>query len=91
MLIWTKCGGMHVVMSVILASTSRHPTRVLLLCAVWLQVRPNEYVRFKKISLEDAFAAIFRTDALIDTLTAMAHGTITLEQGQSKMDGFKVG
>lgn len=61
------------------------------LCAVWLQVRPNEYVRFKKISLEDAFAAIFRTDALIDTLTAMAHGTITLEQGQSKMDGFKVG
>jgi hypothetical protein len=53
-------------------------------------VRPNEYVRFKKISLEEAFSAIFRTDALIDTLTAMAHGTITLEQGQSKMDAFKV-
>lgn len=64
---------------------------LLLLLLVCCQVRPNEYVRFKKISLEEAFAAIFRTDALIDTLTAMAHGSITLEQGQKKLDGFKVG
>jgi hypothetical protein len=48
-------------------------------------------VRFKQISLEEAFAAIFRTDALMDTLTAMARGSITLEQGEAKLASFKVG
>jgi hypothetical protein len=47
-------------------------------------------VRFKAISLEEAFTAIARTDALVDTLTAMARGTSTLEQAQQKLTSFKV-
>jgi hypothetical protein len=47
-------------------------------------------VRFKQISLEEAFTAIFRTDALMDTLTAMARGTISLQQGESRLASFKV-
>lgn len=55
-----------------------------------LQVRPNEYVRFKKISLEEAFTAIHRTDALVAALTAMARGTLTQEQAQQQLTNFKV-
>jgi hypothetical protein len=47
-------------------------------------------VRFKAISLEQAFTAIARTDALMDTLTALARGTLTLEQAQQKLSSFKV-
>lgn len=56
-----------------------------------LQVRPNEFVRFKKISLEEAFSAVFRTDALVEALTSVARGTLTLQQAQQQLDTFKVG
>lgn len=53
-------------------------------------MRPNEHVRFKQISLAEAFTAIHRTDAMVEALTALARGTLTLEQAQQQLDNFKV-
>lgn len=55
------------------------------------QVRPNEHVRFKQISLAEAFTAITRTDALMEVLTDMARGKITQQQGEKQLDAVKVG
>jgi Carboxyltransferase domain, subdomain A and B len=41
------------------------------------QVRPNDNVHFRKISLEEAFAAIAVTDALVDAVASLAKGTAT--------------
>jgi hypothetical protein len=54
------------------------------------QVRPNEFVRFKAITLEEAFSAVFRTDALVEALTAVARGNLSLQQAQQQLDNFKV-
>jgi hypothetical protein len=54
------------------------------------QVRPNEHVRFKQISLEQAFAAISRTDALVDTLTAVARGQLGLQQAEKQLAAHQV-
>jgi hypothetical protein len=53
------------------------------------QVRPNDNIRFKAITLEQAFTAIAVTDALVDTLTALARGDTTLEAAEAKLAGLK--
>jgi allophanate hydrolase subunit 2 len=60
------------------------------MCSVTLQVRPNDNIRFKKISLEEAYTAIFKTDALVEALTKLAHGKLTLAEAQQQLDGMKV-
>jgi hypothetical protein len=54
-----------------------------------VQVRPNDNIRFKAITLEEAFKAIAVTDAMIDTLTALARGDTTLEAAETALTGLK--
>jgi hypothetical protein len=52
-------------------------------------VRPNDNIRFKAITLEEAFKAIAVTDAMIDTLTALARGDTTLEAAEAALANLK--
>lgn len=53
------------------------------------QVRPNDNIRFKAITLEEAFKAITMTDALVNTLTDLARGATTLEAAEASLAGLK--
>lgn len=74
----------------LLVEPSSIPLLRVCVCLHCRQVRPNEHVRFKQISLAEAFTAIYRTDAMVEALTALARGTLTLEQAQQQLDNFKV-
>lgn len=54
-----------------------------------LQVRPNDNIRFKNITLQEAFSAIFRTDALIAAVTALAQGSTTVEAAEAGLAALK--
>lgn len=47
------------------------------------QVRPNDNIRFKPITLQEAFSAIFRTDALVAAVTALAQGSTTVSAAEA--------
>lgn len=53
------------------------------------QVRPNDNIRFKAITLEEAFSAVFRTDALIAAVTALAQGSTTVEAAEASLSALK--
>lgn len=50
-----------------------------------VQVRPNDNIRFKDITLEQAFAAIHKTDALIAAVTALAQGKTTVKAAEAEL------
>lgn len=52
-------------------------------------MRPNDNIRFKAITLEEAFKAITMTDALVNTLTDLARGATTLEAAEASLAGLK--
>lgn len=87
--------GRRVVLFLSSTSTYHHTTADYFIPPYFLpspsQVRPNEHVRFKQISLAEAFTAISRTDALMDALTAVARGTLSLEQAEKQLAEHKVG
>eukprot|EP00879_Flechtneria_rotunda_P033742 GHRR01037474.1.p1 GENE.GHRR01037474.1~~GHRR01037474.1.p1 ORF type:complete len:135 (+),score=34.59 GHRR01037474.1:97-501(+) len=55
-----------------------------------LQVRPNDNIRFKAITLEEAYTAIFKTDALIDAVTQLVKGKLTLQDAEQQLKSLTV-
>jgi hypothetical protein len=61
------------------------------LCILFpLQVRPNDDILFKQITLEEAYKACFTTDALMAAVTQVARGHISETEAEAKLDSLVV-
>ena len=52
------------------------------------QVRPGDGINFKKTTIENAVAARFGVDKMVDLVRALGGGEITSEEAESTLDGF---
>eukprot|EP00878_Enallax_costatus_P006672 GHUV01006994.1.p1 GENE.GHUV01006994.1~~GHUV01006994.1.p1 ORF type:complete len:992 (+),score=332.89 GHUV01006994.1:1132-4107(+) len=53
------------------------------------QVRPNDNIRFQEITLEQAFSAIQKTDALIAAVTSLAQGTTKVQAAEAELSALQ--
>jgi len=54
------------------------------------QVRPNDDILFKQVTIEEAYKACFTTDALMAAVTQVARGHITVKEAEAKLDSLVV-
>jgi urea carboxylase len=54
------------------------------------QVRPHDEIRFRQISIEDAYAAALRTDALVAAVRNVARGKVAAAAAAATLDKFTV-
>ena len=54
------------------------------------QVRPSDEIRFKQITIDQAYAAAFRTDALVAAVRGLARGVVEAAKAQEELDNFDV-
>jgi hypothetical protein len=54
-------------------------------------VRPNDNITFKQITIEEAYVAALRTDALMAAVKALSRGKMDAKAAAASLDGFEVG
>ncbi|KIZ06735.1 UreA carboxylase [Monoraphidium neglectum] len=54
------------------------------------QVRPNDNITFKQITIEEAYVAALRTDALMAAVKALSRGKMDAKAAAASLDGFEV-
>ncbi len=54
-----------------------------------LQVRADDTVHWKKLTVQDAYTACLSTDALVAAVTAVARGTTTEEVAAAELAAFQ--
>lgn len=55
------------------------------------QVRPHDNILFKQVTIEEAYSAALKTDALVAAINAMARGKMDAAAAAKKLDSFQVG
>jgi len=54
------------------------------------QVRPHDSICFRRITIEEAYVAALRTDALMAAVKSMARGEVDAKAAAAKLDAFEV-
>lgn len=69
---------------------SHHPISIVSHNPFHLQVRPHDKISFKQVTIEDAYTAALRTDALVSALRAVACGDVTSDAAAAGLEKFTV-
>lgn len=54
------------------------------------QARPNDNIKWQKLTIQQAYAACLTTDALVAAVTAVARGTSSEQQAAGELEAFTV-
>jgi hypothetical protein len=54
------------------------------------QVRPNDNVQWRKLTIQEAYAACLTTDKLVEAVTAVARGATTEAAAAAELAAFSV-